>query len=133
MNEEILRWNFVYATIEDSMHDGAEFEPVRVRLVDGSVVTPTALTQDPDGTWMLSVNATATTMALAETRERLRRAALHIRIALEMARFQELGSAPGLAVIVKHPDGNGRIGALCVSDEFLRDVELLVGNLEWNR
>ncbi len=51
----------------------------------------------------------------------------HVRIATELAREEVPGGSVGLAVIAKGADGSGRITASFMGDEFLTDLETLVG------
>jgi hypothetical protein len=61
-------------------------------------------------------------------KERLRAVLPHLKIAMNMAKLQVPGGTVGLGIIVKTSDGAGRVTASFEGEEFLRDLETLVGD-----
>ncbi len=62
-------------------------------------------------------------------RERLGKVAPHLRAAARDAKLRAKPDArTWLAVIAKNPDGSGQVGAELELDEFLADLELLLGS-----
>lgn len=60
-------------------------------------------------------------------RDRLKAALPHLSIAARMARLQEPDGIVGLAIIVKKPDGTGRMTASFECEGFIQDVLEVLG------
>jgi hypothetical protein len=66
--------------------------------------------------------------ATAQAEERLRGVLPHLKIAMHMAKLQVPNGTVKLAIVAKEPDGSGRITSTFEGEEFLRDLETLVGD-----